>query len=483
MNLTSDIVEGFAGVFLSATYDNPQPTPDLHRQGWELYCQPTELCTLVAPREHAKSTAFTHDWGCAALLFRVDPYAIIVSATEDLAKDHLAEMAKVFRENEEVMAHFGIASMPVDAKTEIVVRFNDGYEFRILAKGAGQKMRGLKWRGRRPGIILGDDLEEDEQVENPDRRSKFRRWFFRALLPCRRRGGLVRIHGTILHEDSLLARLQKSKVWKHLFFKAHEGFDDFSNILWPEQFPVERLKTIQAGFVEQGDAAGYSQEYLNDPLDSSDAYLRSEWFTPMKAADFEKDKLICCAADFAISKSDKANRTSFTAGGMDKDNLLHVTGQVVGRWDSLELCDELFDFARRHNPDIFWVEGGKIWLGLWPMLKREMQRRNQWVNFVPRQPVGDKATRGRSLQRRMRAGGTRWDTEAPWFTPMQHEMLRFTGYSDATLDDQFDSAALLSLGFDDMSMLDDEDFIPPEDYEFRRRDPRLELGRNHVTGY
>lgn len=483
IKLTAELVEGFAGVFLSPTYDNPQPTPDLHRKGWALYCQQHELCTLVAPREHAKSTAFTHDWGCAALLFRIDPYAIVVSATEDLAKDHLAELAKVFRENEEVQNHFGIASMPVDAKTEIVVRFNDGYEFRVIAKGSGQKMRGLKWRGRRPGIILGDDLEEDEQVENPDRRQKFRRWFFRALLPCRRRGGLVRIHGTILHEDSLLARLQKSKVWKHLFFKAHEGFDDFSNILWPEQFPVERLKEIRANFIEQGDAAGYSQEYLNDPLDSSDAYLKGEWFTPMKDADRDSDKLICASADFAISKKDKANRTSLTAGGTDSRNLLHFVGQAVGRWDSLEICDEIFDFAKRWNPDVFWVEDGQIWQALWPVLMREMQRRGIWINFSPRRPIGDKASRGRSLQRRMRAGGTRWDTEADWFEGMKQEMLRFTGYSDATLDDQFDSAALLSLGFDDMNLLDDDDFTPPEDYEFRRRDPRLEQGRNRVTGY
>lgn len=483
LKFTADLVEGFAGVFLSQTYDNPQPTPEFHRKGWQLYCQSKELCTLVAPREHAKSTAFTHDWGCAALLFRVDPYMVIVSATEDLAKDHLAEMAKVFRENEEVQAHFGIASMPVDAKTEIVVKFNDGYEFRILAKGSGQKMRGLKWRGRRPGIILGDDLEEDEQVENPDRRAKFRRWFFRALLPCRRRGGLVRIHGTILDEDSLLSRLQKSKVWAHLFFKAHEGFDDFSNILWPEQFPPERLKEIQANFVEQGDAAGYSQEYLNDPLDNSDAYLKADWFIPMKAIDHERDKIIGCAADFAISKADKANRTSLTAGGMDQQNTLHFVGQTVGRWDSLEICDEMFAFAKRWSPDVFWVEDGQIWKALWPVLKREMQKRGTWINFTPRSPIGDKASRGRSLQRRMRAGGTRWDTEAEWFPGMQQEMLRFTGVTDATLDDQFDSAALLSLGFDDMNTLDEEDFIAPEDYEFRRQDPRVNDGRNQVTGY
>jgi len=272
-------------------------------------------------------------------------------------------------------------------------------------------------------------------------------------------------------------------VWKHLFFKAHEGFDDFSNILWPEQFPESRLRQTQAGFVEQGDAGGYSQEYLNDPLDSSDAYLRADWFIPMTPQDYETDKLICAAADWAISKSDKANRTSLTAGGMDSRNLLHFVGQAVGRWDSLEICDELFDFHARWQPDIFWVEDGQIWQALWPVLQKEMLRRGIWINFVPRRPVKDKASRGRSLQRRMRAGGTRWDTQAHWFPGMQQEMLRFTGYADATLDDQFDSAALLSLGFDDMHILEEDDFTPPEDYEFRRRDPRRELGRNPVTGY
>ncbi len=483
MTLDADLVEGFAGTFLSPMYDNPQPTPDFHREGWRLYCSSHELCTIVAPREHAKSTAFTHDYGLAALLFRIDPYALVVSATEDLAKDHLADIAKILRENDEVIAHFGISGLSVDAKTEIVCKFKDGYEFRILAKGAGQKMRGLKWCGRRPGLIICDDLEEDEQVENPDRRAKFRRWFFRALLPCRRRGGLVRLHGTILHEDSLLARLQRSKVWKSLFFKAHAGFDDYSDILWPEQFPPERLHMIQQGFIEQQDAPGYSQEYLNDPLDSSEAYLRNDWFIPMRDEDHDKEKLICAAADFAISKKDKANRTSFTAGGMDSRNILHFVGAKVGRWDSLEICDELFDFNQRWNPDIFWVEQGQIWNALWPMVQREMQRRGVWINFVTRVPVKDKASRGRSLQRRMRASGTRWDTQTEWFEPKRQEMLRFTGYSDATLDDQFDDAALLSLGFDDLALLDDEDFVPEEEIDFRRQDPRVSDGRNRVTGY
>lgn len=483
ITLSSELIEGFAGVFLSPMYDNPQPTPDFHRVGWELYCSPAELCSIVAPREHAKSTAFTHDFILAETLFRVESFVILVSATEDLAKDHLADIAKVLRENEEVIQHFGILKLTIDAKTEVVCRFRDGHEFRILAKGAGQKMRGLKWKGRRPGLIVGDDLEEDEQVESIDRREKFRRWFNRALLPCRRRGGRVRIHGTILHEDSLLARLQKNGEWATQFYRAHRSFDDFSEILWPEQFPIPRLKAIRQNYINDGDPGGYAQEYLNDPIDTSVTFLHPSWFTPMGAGDRERQKLVCAAADFAISKKDKANRTSLTVGGMCSENLLHFLDQRVDRWDSLEIVEELFAVASRWNPDVFWVEQGQIWLALWPMVQKEMRKRGKWINFVARVPVKDKASRGRSLQRRMRAGGTRWDTDALWYPGMREEMLRFTGRDDATLDDQFDSAALLSLGFEDLAEVDDDDFLPEEEWRFRASDPRVLDGRSQVTGY
>jgi hypothetical protein len=38
------------------------------------------------------------------------------------------------------------------------------------------------------------------------------------------------------------------------YTKRTLSFDDFSEILWPEKFPEERLKAIQAEFVNEGDA-------------------------------------------------------------------------------------------------------------------------------------------------------------------------------------------------------------------------------------
>lgn len=484
VELTADLIEGFAGMYLSPMYDNPQPVAPFHRECWESYCDMgIELAARAAPRAHAKSTALTHAFAMAVTCFRVQDYVVIVSATETLAMDHLGDIAAQFRENEYLRGDFGVETLLVDARSEVVVKFTDGHQCRFIAKGSGQKMRGLKWRGKRPGLILGDDLEEDEQVENRDRRMKFRKWIYRALIPCKRRGGVVRIQGTILHEDSFLARVMTDPRWDTKLYKAHASFDEFTDILWPEQFPVERLQGIRQMFINQGDSAGYSQEYLNDPFDNTEAYLHKDWFRDMNADDYESDKLVCAAADFAISKADKANRTSLTVGGKDVGNLLHIIDQRIGRWDSYEIIENLFAVHRAHRPDVFFVEKGHIWQTLYPIVKKEMAERDIWINFVESSPSKDKATRGRSLQRRMRAHGVRFDKRAEWYPPYEAELLRFTGHSDAAEDDRFDSTALLSIGFDQLAEVIEEDFWEEEEFEMVRNNPRDMMGRDATTGY
>jgi len=483
VQLTAALIEAFAGVFLSPRYDNAVATPDLHRECWGLYCSSDELVAVAAPREHAKSTALTHDFGLAAVLFRRVDYVCIVSAVEQLAIDHLGDIAKELRENEDLIREFKIKRLSVDAKTEVIVEFEDGHEARYIAKGSGQKMRGLKWNGKRPGLIIGDDLEEDEQVENADRRRKFRKWVFRAMLPARRRGGLVRIHGTILHEDSLLARLMKSKSWLTRRYKAHEAFDDFSNILWPEQFPEERLRKIRQTFIDDGDAPGYSQEYLNDPFDNSEAYIRKDDLFPMREEDFESYQMMAVGCDFAVSKADRANKTSFTIGGKDMGNFINIHDNWADRWDTSEWIDKMFEIQQRYHPQVFFVEDGVIWKSIAPTLYKEMQRRDQFLNCYPILPTRDKAVRGRPYQKHSRAGAMRYNKQGSWYEIYESIIMRFTGTSDAVQDDEFDSTAILVKGFELFADLEEEDAMDDDELEMRSHDPRVESGRSTVTGY
>jgi predicted phage terminase large subunit-like protein len=480
MELTSEILEGFTLAYLQSGYDEAKPIPDFHRKSWALYLSPAPQAAVAAPRGHAKSTALTHAYVLASVLFRKEDYCVLMSNTEELAIEHLGDITKELTENDDIIKDFGIASLPVNSKTEIVAQFKDGTQFRIIARGAEQKMRGRKWRGKRPGLIVGDDLEDDEQVESKDRRDKFRKKFFRAVKPSLRQGGKIRIHGTIMHEDALLARIMKSKEWETLFFKAHEGFDDFSNILWPEQWPEKELRRIRQLYIDQHDAPGYSQEYLNDPFDNSEAYLRSDDFIEATESDLESEKTIICGIDFAISKKESADRTSMTVGGKDAENKLIFLDQYVGRWDVNEIIEKMFFIQDVYAPEYFFVESGAIWIAIDTILRQEMLARDVFLNVVPVSPMKDKATKGRSLQKRMRAGACRFKKTADWYAPFEAELLRFTGTSDAVHDDQFDSAAIVARGADMIPALtkdrdDDEEVYYHRSVEYS--------GVSEITGY
>jgi predicted phage terminase large subunit-like protein len=483
VELTPELVEAFAGIYLSPMYDNPRPTAGFHRAGWRACCSLDPYVTIAAPRGHAKSTAFTHAYGLATICFRAQDYILLVSATEDLAMGHLGDMSKQLRENVALRREFKIRRLIVDAKSDCIVEFEDGHQARILAKGSGQKTRGLKWNGKRPGLILGDDLEEDEQVENLSSRRKFRRWFNRALLPCLRRGGLARIYGTIMHQDALLSRLQRAQGWMALLFKAHRSFDDFREILWPEMFPEAELRRERQRFVDDDDAPGYSQEYLNSPLDDALAFLGEAGFIGMETSDWMAPKRIKIGCDFAVSKTSIANKTSFTVGGETPDNLLCVFDQRSGRWDTEEWIDEMFSLQIEHDPEEWAVEGGIIWNAVWPTIRREMRERGVWLNFRVINPVKDKAVRALALKKRHRAGGMRYARDAHWFEEYQSVLKLFTGSSDAGKDDEFDSTAILAKAFDIEAPPEDDDFRTDEELEHEYEDPHRYAGRDSVTGY
>jgi hypothetical protein len=486
VKLTAAIVEAFAGVYLSPIYDTPSPTPEFHREGWKLYCSEARMAAMAAPRGHAKSTGLTHVYGLAVAVFREEQYIIIVGSSEEMAIEHLGDMANELRENEELIKEFKISKFISDQKTDIIVECTDGYQFRIMARGAEQKIRGKKWRGRRPGLIIGDDLEDDEQVENRDRRLKFSRWFFRACVQALRDKGKIRVHGTILHEDSLLAGLVKHKSWQHLCFRAHKSFDDFSEVLWPEKFSEARLRDIRQTFIEKGDSAGYSQEYLNDPFDNDAAYLRRDDFLPMSESEFEKPKVTYVGCDFAISKADTANRTSFTIGGLDVDNFIHITDQRVNRWGINDIVEEFFSIQAAWHPDMFFVEKGQIWSALEDIMSREMQRRGVFMSFEPLASMQDKKVRGRAFQKRHRARSMKFAKESSWYPGYENELMRFTGDSEAVLDDQFDSTSILCRGLESRQPdLEAEDFLTESEEEFLWHSSALKKShdRNAVTGY
>lgn len=495
--LTADKVYGFSQLFLHSRFDLPQRTPECHLDWWELACDRHPWVAIAAPRGHAKSTSITHSYTIANLVFRYRSFALIVSDTEGQAVQFLADIKREFTENEDLISVFKIKRLIKDTDTIVIVEMEDGHQFCLMAKGSNQKIRGLKWRNRRPDLIIGDDLENDEIVMNEERRTKFRQWFFNALIPAGSDNCNVRIVGTILHMDSLLERLMppwgspdtivdglrqisadEDKVWKSVRYEAHN--DDFSLILWPEKFNEKRLRAIRQTFIDQGFPEGYNQEYRNYPIDDSTAYFRKDDFFDLD--DREEYLEFYVGGDLAISEKDGRAYTAFVVAGLNAQGILKVVDVRRFRGDSLEIVGEIFSLQMRYNPQLFFLETENIAKSIGPFLYERMGKNGMpIVNIEKIPPTQDKVKRARSIQARMRAGMVQFDTEASWFNDFYTELTQFPR---GVYKDQVDAFAMIGLGLANMADVPTQAELEDEEAEDEYWDSLFDFsGADEITGY
>ena len=497
------MIHGFAGACLAKRYDGSTPTPQCHLEWWDLCCSENPLVAIAAPRAHGKSTAITHAYLLAALLFRDRKFALIISDTESQAVNFLSDIKEELINNEDLISLFGIKCLIKDSQTDIIVEFEDGDQFRVLVRGAEQRVRGLKWDQKRPDLILCDDLEGDEQVLSKDRREKFRRWFYAALLPCRSQHGIVRIVGTILHLDSLLNRLmppdydgdytvveplkvyskRKKVEWRSVRYRAHS--EDYSKILWADRYTAEFFKDKKDDYTKQGIPEVYAQEFLNYPVDESTAYFKRTDFIEiprfaLEAIKHKEKKLTYYAAvDFAISTRERSDYTVIAIGGIDSDGIINIIDIRRGRWDALEIVDEMFAVQKKYDPHYFVTEKGAIEKAIGAILRREQIARQSYMNLMPMTPTKDKQSRARSFQARFRAGGVKFDKGAPWYNELEEELVRFP---KARHDDQVDALSWLGLVVDQVHEADSPEEEAEYEYQIAKTQSNND-GRSSVTGY
>ena len=316
-------------------------------------------------------------------------------------------------------------------------------------------------------------------VESQERREKFRNWFFKALVPALSSNGKIVIVGTILHLDSLLYRLLQNASWKNLFFKAHKSFDDFSELLWPDRWPADRLRIERDEKINAGMPEVYSQEYLNNPLDQSEAYFKTVDFLPMEEGHFEINKHHYAGIDFAISDADRAAYTVIAVVGVDPVNNLHLVYVLRFRGDADEIIRNMLAVQQKFDIQMWAAEEGHISKTLGPALNRSMQEKGVWLNINSMVPTKDKRSRARNIQARMRAGSCYFNIKAPWFPIFQEEMLQFP---KGQYLDQVDAFAWVGRMVDTMAAAASKNDILEEEYE-EIKSLYLTNGRNRVTGY
>ena len=503
--LTKEIIEGFATSCLTKYYDDASQFASFHREWWELCCSDDKFIAVCAPRGHSKSTTITITYTLASALFRQRKYILIVADTESQASLFLGQIKQILYDSSEIHSLFGLqmsekgVEFEKDTETDIIVKFNDGNRFRIVAKGAEQKLRGMLWDGQRPDLIVIDDLMNEELVANKDRRDKLRRWVYGSLIPCRSEKGIIRFVGTPMNLDDPLEALmpkessrdtvvedlkiwskKKLGMWRAVKYRAHNS--DYSKILWPERKTKAFFEELRQDFTEQGIPEVYACEYLCNPVDDSIRYFRKGDFLHMTEEDKKKNKTYYITADLAISEKERADYTAIVVGGMDQNGQLHVVNAIRERLSGDEIVDTLMALQKVYNPLAIGIEDTQISKAIGPYLYRAMSDTGVYMNILMLKPHRqDKIQRARSIQARMRAQMVKFDKQAEWWPVFEEECMTFPR---ARHDDLVDALAYQGILIDKMSEGMTQVELEEEEYEKEYNESGYnDQGRDIICGY
>jgi predicted phage terminase large subunit-like protein len=513
IKLTPEVIEGFVKGTLWPSFSNATQIPQFHRELWELCCSDHPLVAIAAPRGHAKSTAISFSYVMAAVLFRQAKYTLLISDTEGQAVQFLGDIKKELMLNEDLRSLFGVKVFEKESESDLIVRMDDGYRFRITAKGSEQRVRGSKWDGQRPDLIIGDDLENDEIVMNDDRREKFRNWLIKAVLPSRDPiKGKVRIVGTILHLDSFLARVvplegfrhsvtvgfktmstNTKTMWKGVLYRAHLGNSPYEirgpkDILWSERFTKEYLIGEYESARDVGNQDGYFQEYLNKPIDESLAIFRKGDFVEATKEELDaiatgrKPLLYYIGGDLAITLDARSDYTVFHVVGIDSEGTMYHIDTLRDRLDGKQIVDMMLALQQRYNPQWFAVEKEQIARTLWAYIQDAMLKTGIFMNFVPDLTAHkDKRARASSIIARFRAKGIRFDKTKDYYPTLESELMVF---DRGKHDDQVDAYSCIGLGLNKMTSAQTLDAMLEDEIEEMEREISIgDDGRSLFTGY
>lgn len=514
--LTALIIENFQKTYLRKNFEGSTETAPFHREMWEMACSSADKVAWAAPRGFAKSTAITITYTLASLMFRQFKNVLILSDSESQAKGFLDAIKQQIDDNGEMRFDFGIGSIDdveaiytedsiyfndetktfdKETEREIIINFKDGHKCRIKAMGVTQKMRGAMWRGTRPDLVVLDDIEDDETVESIMRREKFKDRFYKQILPIGSSNCKFRMVGTILHFDSLLSNLMNNDAWWTRLWAAHEGFDDFSNLLWETRNPEAKMRAIQKDMINEGKQDAYAQEYLNQPLAGGmSLFLESDMLPiPNKVmreyldrSEDERGQAWYVSLDLAVSKKTKADLSVFTVACRRADGFLDIVDVIAERINTKEIVDRFFEINRKYAPRnedsnglTFIVEKGVIQLSVLPFLNEMMRQKGIFLNIEYTTTETDKTKRSGSIQSMIKAQSVRFDKEANWWGYVKTELLTFPRGAH---DDFVDTLSQLGNIVDTMQIPMNEEDMYEEDYQHDYLQSSND-GRNPVTGY
>lgn len=284
-----------------------------------------KLAVIVSFRSSAKSTIMTMSYVLWSILgSQQKKFVVIISQTQEQARQHFKNLKRELEENKLLRNDLGpFREDDWNSNTLVLTRYNA----RITAASSEQAIRGLRHGEHRPDLIICDDVEDVNSVRTPEAREKIYSWFNSEVIPLGDLGTRTVVVGNLLHNDSLIKRLEweiktgrRDGIYREYPIVNGEG-----EILWPGKYKnTEAIKAQERSV----DKFTWFREYMLRIIDDRDPVVYREWIDHYdELPKILRNEGYCFATgvDLAISEKDTADFTSL------------VTAKVIGRGNKQEI--------------------------------------------------------------------------------------------------------------------------------------------------
>lgn len=289
---------------------------------------------------------------------------IIFSATYDQAVDLLKDIRSEWENSDELQQTIFIAknkSGKVIADTEKYICFENekGIRFHLQAKGAGQSMRGTKKDGKRPELMIFDDILTDAIMTSKEERVKLKRWYYSSVVPaCNTAHNKKIVVGTPMTDDDLLSEMLRSKTYKSIKFPIADKFPVPEHEIvssWKDYHTPAKIMKAYNEAKEMGAEGDFFREKMLEVVNDELRLFPEDMFQYYNYSDLKKagtmsSMYFFTTMDIAVSKKQHADFSFIITIGVNKDGHWFIVKVDHGRLNPTEIIDKLFDHVKKFKP-------------------------------------------------------------------------------------------------------------------------------------
>lgn len=382
-------------------------TPEFHYQIIDAFHGHDPKVVIEGFRDSAKSTIAEEGMVIKALL-KEFKFGVVVGSSYPRAKERLEAISNEFVVNENIEYLFGKQQGEQWGAGKIVL--TNGVC--IMALGRGMSMRGMRHLDSRPDFGLLDDLEDEEDVKNPELRDGTIRWIYKTFLPAlRTEGNQVRVLGNRLDNDAVVVRLSKDADWKHLRFpimeQAIDGTERYDlpagkwKPMWEAKIPLVEIAKKRASYQRMGRLHDFNCEYMCE-ADDPEAKLFKDG-QARTAATVRTWQATYAAYDPARTVGEKSAMTGVAVFSWMANRLIVWRGDAQ-LWLPDQICTDIFETDERFSPAEIGVEATGLEEFIMQPLRHQALQRKQLLPIRRLKPPRGKDSFISGLQPLFKAG-------------------------------------------------------------------------------